>query len=64
MNPTDLNDMLMLILILAALLGAAFWFSPKGCRWISLYLFCRAEALDAKAETFAATMRANVEDMG
>lgn len=59
MTNQDINSILVVLLILLATMALAFWLSPRGCRWLSLYLYCRATALDAARQAFEDTMQAN-----
>jgi hypothetical protein len=60
-NNADVNAMLATILILLATLAVAFWVSPRGCRWLSLRLYCRAVQIEAGRQAFADAMEANTK---
>lgn len=57
----DVNAILAVSLILLATMAAAFWISPRGCRWLSLRLYARAVQIEAGRQAFSDALAANTE---
>lgn len=55
----NLNAILLLAIVFAACTYLMVWLSPKACRHVSLYFYCRAEALEAAKKAFQDTRTEN-----
>jgi len=48
----DINSILVLLVVMAGAMALASWLSPRTCRWLSLRLFARAEAVEASRAAY------------
>lgn len=47
-----INPLLILLIVLATLLAAMVWWSPKGATWLAGHLYARATALAAARRVY------------
>ena len=57
----QLNIALFLIPAMLAPMALAFWFSAKGCRYLSIRFFARACQIEAGRKAFHDAVHANVD---
>jgi glycerol-3-phosphate acyltransferase PlsY len=55
-----INVILVVAWILVVTMALTFWISPKGCRYLSLRLFARAEQLEIGRKTYHDTIASNM----
>ena len=58
------NAILVVAWILLLVMAFTFWISPKGCLYLSLRLFARAQQLEVGRKAYHDTIAANVDGKG